>query len=94
MLGSKNAPNGGGLFNIIICISTLSKLKGKYNISEVLPLIFSLFSMQNPDSAFDNQKAKLYKTNRPEFDKNSRDFTKKNENPCLLYHQKNNLKKY
>ena len=43
-----------------ICIRTLSKWKREYHIC---------FLLQNPDSTFDNQKANLYKTNRPEFDK-------------------------
>ena len=102
MLGPKNTPYEGGLFNIIadfpenypdkgpkmrfvnkmyhcnidaqgnICISTLSKWKPKSNMSEVLPIIFALFFMQNPDSAFDSRKSNLYKTNRAEFDKNAK----------------------
>ena len=113
MLGPKNTPYEGGLFNIIadfpenypdkgpkmrfvnkmyhcnidaqgnICISTLSKWKPKSNMSEVLPIIFALFFMQNPDSAFDSRKANLYKTNRAEFDKNAREYTQKYANPCM-----------
>ena len=111
MLGPKNTPYEGGLFNIIadfpenypdkgpkmrfvnkmyhcnidaqgnICISTLSKWKPKSNMSEVLPIIFALFFMQNPDSAFDSRKSNLYKTNRAEFDKNAREYTQKYANP-------------
>ena len=64
-----------------ICISTLSKWKPKSNMSEVLPIIFALFFMQNPDSAFDSRKSNLYKTNRAEFDKNAREYTQKYANP-------------
>ena len=115
MLGPKNTPYEGGLFNIIadfpenypdkgpkmrfvnkmyhcnidaqgnICISTLSKWKPKSNMSEVLPIIFALFFMQNPDSAFDSRKANLYKTNRAEFDKNAREYTQKYANPSNPY---------
>ena len=113
MLGPKNTPYEGGLFNIIadfpdnypekgpkmrytnkmyhcnidnqgnICISTLSKWKPNSNMSEVLPIIFALFFMQNPESAFDNEKANLYKNNRTQFDKNAREYTQKYANPCL-----------
>ena len=113
MLGPKNTPYEGGLFNIVadfpdnypeqgpkmrftnkmyhcnidtngyICISTLSSWKKDSNMSEVLPIIFALFFMQNPDSAFDSQKANLYKQNRAEFDKNAREYTKKYANPNL-----------
>ncbi len=39
-----------------------------------------MFFMQNPDSSFDNQKVNLYKTNRPEFDKNEKVI--KNKKKC------------
>ena len=113
MLGPKNTPYEGGLFNIVadfpdnypekgpkmrftnqmyhcnidsqgyICISTLSDWKKGSNMNEVLPIIFALFFMQNPDSAFDSKKANLYKNNRAEFDKMARDYTKKYANPGL-----------
>ena len=66
-----------------ICISTLSDWKAGTTMTEVLPLIFALFFMQNPDSAFDNQKAQLYKTNKPQFDQNAREYTRKYADPSL-----------
>ena len=39
--------------------------------------------MQNPDSAFDCQKANLYKQNKAQFDKNAKEFTLKYANPSL-----------
>ena len=113
MIGPKNTPYEGGLFNIIadfpnnypkkgpqmrftnkmyhcnvsdqgkICISTLSEWKEGTTMTEVLPLIFALFFMQNPDSAYDNQKANLFKTNKAQFDQNARDYTKKFADPRL-----------
>ena len=66
-----------------ICINTLSKWKEGTTMTEVLPLIFALFFMQNPDSAFDYQKANLFKTNKAQFDQNARDYTKKFADPSL-----------
>ena len=58
-----------------ICISTLTKWKPGSNMNEVLPLIFALFFMQNPDDPYDFKKANLYKTNKAEFDKIARQYT-------------------
>ena len=66
-----------------ICISTLSKWKANSNMREVLPIIFALFFMQNPDSAFDFRKANLYKANRAQFDRNAREYTQKYANPGI-----------
>ena len=63
-----------------ICINTLSDWKPGTSIVEVLSLIFALFFEQNPDSAFDSSKAKLYKSNKQQFDKNAKDCTLKYAN--------------
>ncbi len=113
MLGPKNTPYEGGLFELIadfpddypekgpkirflnkmyhcnvnnngnICINTLSEWKPGTTMIEALSLIFALFFMQNPDSAFDCQKANLYKQNKAQFDKNAKEFTLKYANPSL-----------
>ena len=111
MLGPKNTPYEGGLFQIIadfpdnypkkgpkmrftnkmyhcnvssngnICINTLTEWKEGTTMTEVLPLIFSLFFMQNPDSAYDSNIANLFKTNKAQFDQNAREFTKQYADP-------------
>ena len=64
-----------------VCISTLNNWEKGTTMSEVLSLIFALFYKQNPNSAFDGIKAKLYKENRAEFDKNVRECTQKYADP-------------
>ena len=66
-----------------IGISTLSKWKKGSNMNEVLPKIFALFSMQNPNDAYDGNKAKLYKNNRALFNRFAKEYTKKYANPHL-----------
>ena len=60
-----------------VCISTLNEWEKGTTMVEVLSLIFALFYKENPDSAYDKQKAQLFKTNRAKFDENVRDWTRK-----------------
>ena len=60
-----------------ICISTLNSWKARTPMVDVISAIFALFYDQNPDSPYDGQMANLYRTNRSEFDKNAREWTKK-----------------
>ena len=63
-----------------ICINTLTQWKPNTTMTEVLPLIFALFFMQNPDDAYDKNMANLYKYNRAQFDQNAREYTMKYAN--------------
>ena len=60
-----------------ICISTLNQWKSRTPMVDVISAIFALFYDQNPDSPYSGSMAKLYRTNRPEFDRNAREWTKK-----------------
>lgn len=60
-----------------VCISTLSKWVKGTTMSEVLSLIFALFYKENPDSAYSDQRANLFKNDRKKFDENVREWTKK-----------------
>ena len=60
-----------------ICISTLNSWKARTPMVDVISAIFALFYDQNPDSPYSGSMAKLYRTNRPEFDRNAREWTKK-----------------
>ena len=60
-----------------VCINTLSNWRKGTTMTEVLSLIFALFYKQNPDDAYSQDMAKLFKTNRQEFDKNAREYTEK-----------------
>ena len=66
-----------------ICISTLTEWKEGTTMTEVLPLIFALFFMQNPESPFDKNIANLYQTTKAEFDKKAREYTKKYADPNI-----------
>ena len=115
MIGPKNTPYEGGLFNIIadfpdnypqqapkmrflnkmyhcnvssegnICISTLNKWKPGTTMTELLPLIFALFFMQNPNDPYDNNVANLYKNDKAQFDQIARDYTQKYANISQNY---------
>ena len=60
-----------------ICVNTLSDWKEGTTMTEVLSLIFALFYKQNPESAYNMERANLFKNNRAEFDKNAREWTRK-----------------
>ena len=60
-----------------VCISTLNKWKEGTTMSEVLSLIFALFYKENPNDAYDSQRAKLFKTDKAKFDANVREWTQK-----------------
>ena len=61
-------------YNGHICISTLNNWKARTPMVDVISAIFALFYDQNPDSPYSGSMAKLYRTNRPEFDKNAREW--------------------
>ena len=60
-----------------ICISTLNNWKPKTPMVDVISAIFALFYDQNPDSPYSGQMAREYQTNRTEFDRKAREWTKK-----------------
>ena len=60
-----------------ICISTLNEWKPRTPMVDVISAIFALFYDQNPESPYSGSMANLYRTNRAEFDKNAREWTKK-----------------
>ena len=67
-----------------ICISTLNKWQPDYKINKVFPEIFYLFSHNNPDSPYDddkNTRRNEYINNRDLFEKKAKHFTKKYANP-------------
>ena len=59
-----------------VCISTLSKWVEGTTMSEVLSLIFALFYKENPNSAYSQERANLFKNNRAKFDQNVREWTR------------------
>ncbi len=60
-----------------ICISTLNQWKARTPMVDVISAIFALFYDQNPDSPYSGSMAKEYQTNRAEFDRKAREWTKK-----------------
>ena len=60
-----------------ICISTLNQWKPRTPMVDVISAIFALFYDQNPESPYSGEMAREYQTNRPLFDKNAREWTKK-----------------
>ena len=60
-----------------ICISTLNSWKPKTPMVDVISSIFALFYDQNPDSPYSGVMAREYSTNRNEFNKKAREWTKK-----------------
>ena len=60
-----------------ICISTLNNWKPKTPMVDVISAIFALFYDQNPKSPYSGEMAREYETNRPEFDKKVKEWTKK-----------------
>ena len=63
-----------------VCISTLNKWTKGTTMAEVLSLIFALFYRQNPKDPYDQEMAKLYLTNKAQFDANAREYTQKYAN--------------
>ena len=67
-----------------ICLSTLNSWQKEYRINRVLPEIFELFSKNNPDSPYDdNKNSRRYEfiNNRKLFEEKAHYFTKKYANP-------------
>ena len=60
-----------------ICISTLNSWKPETPMVDVISAIFALFYDQNPKSPYSGEMAREYETNRPEFDKKVKEWTKK-----------------
>ena len=60
-----------------ICISTLNNWKPKTPMVDVISSIFALFYDQNPDSPYSGVMAREYSTNRNEFNRKAREWTKK-----------------
>ena len=59
-----------------ICISTLNDWKTKTPMVDVISSIFALFYDQNPDSPYSGQMAREYVTNRNEFNRKAKEWTK------------------
>ena len=59
-----------------VCISTLNNWVKGTTMSEVLSLIFALFYKENPNSAYSQERANLFKNNREKFDQNVREWTR------------------
>ena len=53
-----------------VCISILNSWNEKTKIRQVIYAIFSILYEQNPDSSYWTDKAKLYRENREQFNKN------------------------
>jgi len=68
-----------------ICISTLNWWKPQYKMKEVLLNIYSLFYMQNPDSAYLPERAKEYNANDGVYFEKVKYFTKKYARPKSNY---------
>ena len=64
-----------------ISLSTLNWWKPDYNIQDVVSNIFALFYMANPESSFDQESAKEFRTNRDLYEEKIKYFTKKYANP-------------
>ena len=59
-----------------ICISTLNSWKPKTPMVDVISSIFALFYDQNPKSPYSGEMAREYETNRAEFNKKAKEWTK------------------
>ena len=59
-----------------ICISTLNEWKPKTPMVDVISAIFALFYDQNPKSPYSGEMAREYETNRAEFNKKAKEWTK------------------
>ena len=59
-----------------ICISTLNEWKPKTPMVDVISAIFALFYDQNPNSPYSGEMAREYTTNRAQFDRKAREWTK------------------
>ena len=59
-----------------ICISTLNEWKPKTPMVDVISAIFALFYDQNPKSPYSGEMAREYQSNRPEFDRKAREWTR------------------
>ena len=68
-----------------ICISTLNWWKPQYKMREVLLNIYSLFYMQNPDSAYLPERAKEYNEDQAVYFEKVKYFTKKYASPKSNY---------
>ncbi len=60
-----------------ICISTLNEWKARTPMVDVISAIFALFYDQNPESPYSGQMAREYQTNRAEFNRKAKEWTKK-----------------
>ena len=60
-----------------ICISTLNSWKPKTPMVDVISAIFALFYSQNPGSPYSGEMAREYESNRREFDRKAKEWTKK-----------------
>ena len=60
-----------------ICISTLNQWKPKTPMVDVISAIFALFYSQNPASPYSGEMAREYESNRREFDRKAKEWTKK-----------------
>ena len=59
-----------------ICISTLNEWKPKTPMVNVISAIFALFYDQNPNSPYSGEMAREYTTNRAQFDRKAREWTR------------------
>ena len=59
-----------------ICISTLNEWKPKTPMVDVISAIFALFYDQNPNSPYSGEMAREYTTNRAQFDRKAREWTR------------------
>ena len=73
-----------------ISISTLKLWKPKYRMREVLPNIFALFYMVNPESAYGLERVDEFRDNRCLYENKIKYFTKKYANP-IKYHINKNI---
>ena len=59
-----------------ICISTLNEWKAKTPMVDVISAIFALFYDQNPKSPYSGEMAREYTSNRNEFNRKAKEWTK------------------
>lgn len=68
-----------------ICVDILkNNWSSAYTISKVMLSVSSLLSDPNPDSALNGEAAKIYKTNRQEYNRTVKEWTKKFASPQNL----------
>jgi ubiquitin-protein ligase len=61
-----------------VCISILNSWEPKTKVRQILYAIFTILYEQNPDSSYWTERAKLYKENTNQFDKNIVEWVRNN----------------